>query len=120
MVRYAFHPDALLEYAAATNYYLGAASPAVAERFVTAVESAVTCIVADPARCRSSSSQGFVVFYSGAFLTFYTIVGRLIGFRHYLRHRALQPGAGILEAKNRLTENDSIRLECADERLGPN
>ena len=52
MARFAFHPDALLEYADATNYYLGAAMPAIAERFVAAVESAVALIVADPERCR--------------------------------------------------------------------
>ena len=51
MARFAFHPDALLEYADATNYYLGAASPAIAEQFVAAVESAVAIVVADPARC---------------------------------------------------------------------
>ena len=48
MARFAFHPDALLEYADATNYYRGAASPAIAERFVAAIESAVALIVADP------------------------------------------------------------------------
>ena len=58
MVRFAFHPDALLEYADATNYYLGAASPAIAERFVAAVESAVALIVADPERCRVVEEPG--------------------------------------------------------------
>jgi len=58
MVRFAFHPDALLEYADATNYYLGAASPAIAERFVAAIESAVALIVADPERCRVVEEPG--------------------------------------------------------------
>jgi toxin ParE1/3/4 len=58
MTRYAFHPDALLEYTDATNYYLGAASPAVAEWYVAAVESAITRGVADPARCRVVEQPG--------------------------------------------------------------
>ena len=37
---YGFHPEALFEYAEATNYYLREASARVADRFVTAVESA--------------------------------------------------------------------------------
>jgi plasmid stabilization system protein ParE len=50
MVEYAFHPDALLEYAEATNYYLRTASPEIAERFVTLVESAIKAILAAPDR----------------------------------------------------------------------
>ena len=50
MVEYAFHPDALLEYAEATNYYLVQASPDIAERFVALVESSVKAIVAAPDR----------------------------------------------------------------------
>ncbi len=34
MVSYGFHPDALIEYREATDYYVREASPAVAERFV--------------------------------------------------------------------------------------
>lgn len=49
MAGYAFHPDALLEYAEATTYYLREASPEVAERFVAALESAVKSIIAAPA-----------------------------------------------------------------------
>lgn len=48
--RYSFHPEALFEYAEATNYYLREASPRVAEGFVTAVESAVAALVVDPER----------------------------------------------------------------------
>ena len=49
---YSFHPEALFEYAEATNYYLHEASPRVADRFVTTVESAVAALVADPTRWR--------------------------------------------------------------------
>jgi toxin ParE1/3/4 len=49
---YVFHPDALFEYAEATNYYLQHASPRVADGFIMAVESAVAALVADPARWR--------------------------------------------------------------------
>lgn len=58
MAGFAFHPDALLEYADATNYYLDAASPAIAARFVVAVESAVALIVANPARCAIVEQPG--------------------------------------------------------------
>jgi plasmid stabilization system protein ParE len=51
-ISYSFHPEALLEYAEATNYYLREASLRVAERFVTAVESAVVALVAAPTRWR--------------------------------------------------------------------
>lgn len=47
---YAFHPEALFEYAEAADYYLREASPRVAERFVTAVESAFATVIAAPAR----------------------------------------------------------------------
>ena len=40
-----FHPEALFEYAEATNYYLREASVAVADRFVASVESAVAAVV---------------------------------------------------------------------------
>jgi toxin ParE1/3/4 len=49
---FSFHPEALFEYAEATNYYLHEASPRVADRFVTAVESAVATLVAGPTRWR--------------------------------------------------------------------
>ncbi len=48
MADYGFHPDALLEYAHATTYYLREASATVAERFVAAVEAAVASVVATP------------------------------------------------------------------------
>ena len=49
---YSFHPEALFEYAEATHYYLGATSSRVAEKFVTAVESAVATLVVAPTRWR--------------------------------------------------------------------
>jgi hypothetical protein len=50
MVAYGFHPEALLDYADATNYYLREASPAVAEACVGAVELALGVILAAPNR----------------------------------------------------------------------
>jgi plasmid stabilization system protein ParE len=49
--RCGFHPEALLEYAEAANYYLYQASEGVAAGFVVAVESAVATLVAAPLRC---------------------------------------------------------------------
>ena len=49
---YSFHPEALFEYAEATNYYLHEASERVADRFVVGVESAVATLVAAPTRWR--------------------------------------------------------------------
>ena len=49
---YGFHPEALFEYAEATNYYLREASSRVADGFVAAVESAVATLVAAPMRWR--------------------------------------------------------------------
>ena len=52
MGTYGFHPEALQEYADATNYYLQEASPRVAETFVVAVESAISSILAAPTQWR--------------------------------------------------------------------
>ena len=49
---YSFHPEALFEYAEATNYFLREASVRVADRFVAGVESAVATLVAAPTRWR--------------------------------------------------------------------
>ena len=49
---YGFHPEALFEYAEATNYYLHEASVRVADRFIADVESAVAALVAAPTRWR--------------------------------------------------------------------
>lgn len=51
-VSYGFHPEALFEYAEATNYYLRQAAPCVADAFITAVESAVATLIAAPTRWR--------------------------------------------------------------------
>jgi plasmid stabilization system protein ParE len=49
---YGFHPEALLEYAEATGYYLREASAGVAESFIEEVEAAVSEVVAAPTRWR--------------------------------------------------------------------
>jgi toxin ParE1/3/4 len=48
MADFGFHPDALLEYAHATTYYLREASASLAERFVAAVEAAVASVASAP------------------------------------------------------------------------
>jgi toxin ParE1/3/4 len=52
MGKYSLHPEALLEYADATNYYLREASPQIAEAFIGGVESAIREILEAPARWR--------------------------------------------------------------------
>ena len=58
MADYTFHPDALLEYADATTYYLREASATAAERFVAEVEAAAASIVAAPDRWRVVEEPG--------------------------------------------------------------
>jgi plasmid stabilization system protein ParE len=58
MSSYGFHPDALLEYAEATNYYLREASTHVAEAFIAAVDGAIAGIVAAPTRWRVAEEPG--------------------------------------------------------------
>ena len=95
MAGYAFHPDALLEYADATNYYLGAGPQVVAERFVAAVESSVARIVAAPTVWRVVEEPGirrfvvrrfpYVIYYrwdaEREFVTFFAV-----------RHCSREPG----------------------------
>ena len=50
-MRYEFHPEALAEYEAATEYYVER-DPAVAERFVAAVNDAIDRILDSPTRWR--------------------------------------------------------------------
>ncbi|MCK6458209.1 MAG: type II toxin-antitoxin system RelE/ParE family toxin [Phycisphaerae bacterium] len=50
-MRYEFHPEALAEYEAAALYY-AERDPAVAQRFVAAVEDAIDRILDAPTRCR--------------------------------------------------------------------
>ena len=49
---FGFHPEALFEYAEATNYYIREASPRVADGFVSAVESSVSTLLTAPTRWR--------------------------------------------------------------------
>ncbi len=58
MVSYGFHPDALIEYREATDYYVREASPAVAERFVATVESGIATLLAAPDRWRVVDTPG--------------------------------------------------------------
>ena len=48
MATFGFHPEALLEFADATSYYLREASPQVAQAFITAVESAISGLLTAP------------------------------------------------------------------------
>jgi plasmid stabilization system protein ParE len=68
-----FHPDALFEYAEATNYYLHEASARVAEAFVSAVESVVAALVAAPERWRVVEEPGIrrYVFSRFPFVIYY-------------------------------------------------
>lgn len=88
MAGFAFHPEALLEYADATTYYLREGSPTVADRFLVAVEEAVASIVAAPDLWRIVDEPGirryvfrrfpFVIYYSWDpqqdFVTFFAIM----------------------------------------------
>ena len=58
MPTYGFHPEALLEYAEAVQYYLQEAPPGVAEAFITVVESAVDGILAAPTQWRIIGEPG--------------------------------------------------------------
>ena len=49
---YGFHPEALFEYAEATNYFLRETSLRVADSFISGIESAVATLVAAPTRWR--------------------------------------------------------------------
>lgn len=73
MTTYGFHPEALLEYAEAAQYYLREAPPGVAEAFVTAVESAVDGILAAPTQWRSVEEPGIrrYVFRRFPFVLYY-------------------------------------------------
>lgn len=70
---YGFHPDALLEYAEATTYYLSEASADVAARFVAAIESAVASILDAPDRWRVVEEPGIrrYVFKRYPFVLYY-------------------------------------------------
>lgn len=73
MAGYGFHPEALLEYADATTFYLREAAPTVAERFVGAVESAIASIVVAPELWRVVEEPGIrrYVFSRFPFVLYY-------------------------------------------------
>lgn len=73
MATYGFHPEALLEYAEAAQYYLREAPPGVAEAFITAVESAVDGILAAPTQWRIVEEPGIrrYVFRRFPFVLYY-------------------------------------------------
>jgi toxin ParE1/3/4 len=50
--RFSFHPEALFEFAEASNYYLSVSPPNVAEGFALTVEAAIRSLLLDPTRCR--------------------------------------------------------------------
>ena len=58
MANYGFHPEALLEYAETTIFYVHKRSASVAAGFVEAVESAVRSIVVAPDRWRVVEEPG--------------------------------------------------------------
>jgi hypothetical protein len=76
MPTYGFHPEALLEYAEAAQYYVREAPPGVAEAFITAVESAVEGILAAPTQWRIVEDRAFVGMSSAVFRSFSTIIGK--------------------------------------------
>lgn len=73
MAGYGFHPDALLEYAEATTYYLSEVSADVATRFVAAIESALASILDAPDRWRVVEEPGIrrYVFKRYPFVLYY-------------------------------------------------
>lgn len=73
MPTYGFHPEALLEYAEAAQYYLQEAPAGVAEAFITAVESAVAGILAAPTQWRVVEEPGIrrYVFRRFPFVLYY-------------------------------------------------
>jgi len=52
-MRFEFHPEALEEYDAASNYYAGK-EPGLDLRFIVCVENAIEAILQDPLRCGGS------------------------------------------------------------------
>lgn len=111
MADYAFHPDALLEYADATSYYLREASPTVAERFVAAVESAIASILAAPERWRViEESRHSPLRVQPLSIRALLPLGRRAAVRHSVRGYALQPRTRILETPNRLTMEPSAHF----------
>jgi len=102
MTTYGFHPDALLEYAEATNYYLREASPEVAETFIGVVESAIASILVDPVRWRVVEEPSIRrhVFRRPFPYVIYYRWERELEPHHNLRCHAYQPRARLLERSN--------------------
>jgi plasmid stabilization system protein ParE len=75
MASSAFHPEALLEYADATNYYLQEVSARVADAFITAVESAIRDILAAPDRWRVIEQPGIrrYILYRFPYVLYYRL-----------------------------------------------
>lgn len=73
MTTYGFHPEALLEYAEATQYYLREARPGIAEVFISAVESGIGAIRANPIQWRVVEEPGIrrYVFRHFPFVLYY-------------------------------------------------
>ena len=73
MTTYGFHPEAVLEYAEAAQYYLREAPPGIAEAFVSAVESGVGAIRANPTQWRVVEEPGIrrYVFRRFPFVLYY-------------------------------------------------
>ncbi len=103
MADYGFHPDALLEYAEATNYYLREAPPEVAERFVATVESGIASLLSAPERWRVVEEPGIrrYVFSRFPYMLYY----RWEADRAYyaLCRYAFQPRTRLPEAPQHLT-----------------
>jgi plasmid stabilization system protein ParE len=117
MVEYAFHPDALLEYAEAVNYYLLHASPDIAERFVALVESAVKAIVAAPERWPLVEERGDSPLPAPTIPVFALLrLGSREGTRDYPGGNALQPQTGLLERAKR---HIAAAINWAGQRRSP-
>jgi len=105
---FSFHPEALFEYAEAASYYLGEASPRVAEAFVTSVELAIAALVASPGRWRVVEAPEirryvfsrfpFVIYYRWEpqhdCITIYAVMhtSREPSYWHHRIKRSAQPG----------------------------
>jgi hypothetical protein len=76
MTTYGFHPEAVLEYAEAAQYYIREAPPGVAEAFINAVESAVGGILAAPTQWRVVEEPGIRRYVFRRFPLFSTITGK--------------------------------------------
>lgn len=93
--RLEFHPEALREYSEAALYYLEEASPEVAERFVSAIEAAISAMLSAPERHRIVAVPEIrrCVITRFPFLIYYrweSESGRLV--IHSVMHSSREPG----------------------------